>query len=208
MAIPHPVRLFNHATAPSPRRIRMALAEKEISVEVVDVDIQNAENLTDEFRQKNPMAKVPVLELSDGTFISEGRAIYRFLEEFQPEPPLLGTTALQKSIVEMWDQRAEMSLFGNVAMAFQHISGFFKDRMTPIPEWGATCRSNALATIDIFEQHLADNQYLAGDFISTADLTTLATLEFARTIQFKIDDQYPNLKRWQQSMKQRASYRA
>ena len=208
MAIPHPIRLLNHSTAPSPRRIRMALAEKDISVEIVDIDIQTAENLTAEFRQKNPMAKVPVLELSDGTFISEGRAIYRYLEEFQPEPPLLGTTALEKTQVEMWDQRAEMSLFINVGMAFQHISGFFKDRMTPVPAWGETCRENALTAIDIFEQQLSHSEYVAGDFVSTADLTTLATLEFARTIQFKMDDQYPNLKRWQQSMRKRASYRA
>ena len=208
MANPHPIRLLNHASAPSPRRIRMALAEKAISIEIIDIDIQHAENLTPEFRQKNPMAKVPVLELSDGRFIAEGRAIYRFLEEFQPEPPLLGTTATEKAMVEMWDQRAETSLFANVGMAFQHLSGFFKDRMTPIQAWGEACRANAIAAVDVFEQQLGETEYLAGDFVSTADLTTLATLEFANVIQFKIDDQYPNLKRWQQSMKQRGSYRA
>lgn len=204
----YPVRLYSHPTAPSPRRIRMALAEKAIDVEIVNVDLQQAENLTAEFRQKNPMAKVPVLELSDGSFIAEGRAIYRFLEEFKPQPALMGSTPLEKATVDMWDQRCETALFANVGMCFQHTTGFFKDRMTPIQEWGEACHKNALATIDILEQHLESSEFLAGDFISTADLTALATLEFAKVIKITINEQTPNLLRWQKALQQRPSYKA
>lgn len=208
MALPAPIRLFNHPTAPSPRRVRMMLAEKEIQVEIVDLDLERGDNITDEFKQKNPLGKVPVLELDNGMFISESRAIYHYLEDFRPDPVMMGSDALQRAEVEMWDQRCELNLFGNIGQCFQHTSGYFKDRMNPIPEWGKDCGDNAIKFIQLLEAHLADRPYLAGDFYSVADITALTSIEFARTIKFRLDDNYPNLKCWQASLRQRSSYRA
>ena len=120
------MKLYSAHKAPNPRRVLMFLAEKGITdVEVVNLDLSAGDNLHEDFRRKNPMAKVPVLELDDGTCISECGAIYRYLEERVPEPALLGRTIMEKTLIEMWERRAELSFMLTVGHCFQHTTGFF-----------------------------------------------------------------------------------
>ena len=133
------MKIFETKTAPNPRRVRMFMAEKGLldKAEFVEIDIQKGENLTPEFVARNPMKKVPVMELDDGTCVAETMAICRYFEESYPDAPkLLGETALEKTLIEQWLRWIELYFFMPTGMCFQHTSGYFKDRMNPIKEWG------------------------------------------------------------------------
>ena len=104
------------STAPSPRRVRMYLAEKGIHVLYETLELHK-DNRTREFRRKNPVGTLPVLELDDGTCISESLAICRYFEEVHPDPPLFGVTAREKAEVEMWTRRAELYLYLPIDLA-------------------------------------------------------------------------------------------
>lgn len=202
------MKIYQTHTAPNPRRVRMFLAEKGITMEYVELDLAGGENLTAAMREKNVTTKVPFLELDDGTCIGESMAICRYFEETNPEPALLGTTPLQKAQVEMWQRRVEFHFLLAVGMCFQHSTGYFKDRMTPIPAWGEESGKNAMAFMEVLEQHLADNTYLCGEYFSAADITLLCSIDFARVVKIKLQDNHPNLKRWYQLVSSRESAKA
>lgn len=202
------MKIYETHTAPNPRRVRMFLAEKGISMEYVELDLAGGENLTAAMREKNVTTKVPFLELDDGTYIGESMAICRYFEETNPEPALLGTTPLQKAQVEMWQRRVEFHFLLPVGMCFQHSTGYFKDRMTPIPAWGEESGKNAVAFLEVLEQHLTDNTYLCGEYFSAADITLLCSIDFARVVKIKLQDSHPNLKRWHQLVSSRDSAKA
>lgn len=203
------MKIYEMKIAPNPRRVRIFLAEKGIhNVEYIQVDVQGGANLTPEFREKSPMTKIPVLELEDGTCISETVAICRYFEELYPDIPLMGRTPEQKALIEMWQRICEFYFMIPTGMCFQHTSGYFKDRMNPIPEWGAECRDQVLKMLKKLDKQLASNKYIAGDEFSIADITAVCTLDFNKVNQIKADETLPNLQRWHAEMKQRDSYAA
>ena len=114
------MKIYDTKTAPSPRRVRIFLAEKNIPMEYVQVDLQNGENISPQMRQKNPMGKIPILELDDGTCISEGASICLYFEQLYPDINLLGKNALEKASIDMWHRQVELYFFGQVGMCFQH----------------------------------------------------------------------------------------
>jgi glutathione S-transferase len=199
------MKIYDTKTAPTPRRVRMFLAEKGIEVEYVQIDIVGGENLSAEMRAKNPLGKVPILELDDGTCISEANAICQYFEALQPEPALYGRDPLSKGIIGQWQQRAELYLFMQVGMCFQHTTGYFKDRMNPIPEYGKEAGINAQKFLHVLDQHLADNQFLAGEQFSVADITAFIAIDFARVVKIRILPEQVNLQRWYDAIKQRPS---
>lgn len=201
------MKLYSAHKAPGPRRALMALAEKGITdVEVVNLDLAAGDNLTDEFSRMNPMKKVPVLELDSGECIAEAGAIYRYLEEICPQPPLLGTGAEQKARIEMWDRRLEQYFLMPVGQCFQHSSGFFKDRMTPVADWGQECGRQAAAFLPVLEAQLQQHEFVAGEVFSVADITAVCTLEFARIISLRPGEEFPAIQRWHEQLKQRRGY--
>jgi glutathione S-transferase len=202
------MKIYDTKTAPTPRRVRMFLAEKGIEVEYVQVDIVKGMNLTPEMRAKNPLAKVPILELDDGTCISETLAICEYFEAFQPEPALMGKTPLQKAQIMQWQQRAELYLFLQVGMCFQHSTGYFKDRMTPVPEYGKEAGINAQKFLHMLDKHLAEHTYLAGNEFSIADITALAAIDFARVVNIRIQPEQEHLQRWYDLLQERESVKA
>ncbi|MCF6193037.1 MAG: glutathione S-transferase family protein [Kangiellaceae bacterium] len=202
------MKLLETKQAPNARRVRMFLAEKKITLDTVELDLKNGDNLTDEFKAKNPFAKVPVLELDDGSCISESVAICRYFEELHPEPALMGTSPLQKAQIEMWQRRAEFGFLMPVGMAFQHCSGFFKDRMTPRDDWGKDCIKSAYGYLKMLDEHLAEGEYLAGRQFSIADITMLTTLDFAKVIDIRLNEKHSNLQRWYELVSSRESAKA
>ena len=202
------MKIYDTTTAPTPRRVRMFLAEKGIEMEYVQVDIAKGMNLSPEMRAKNPLGKVPILELDDGTCISETLAICEYFEAVQPEPALLGKTPLQKAQIMQWQQRAELYLFMQVGMCFQHSTGYFKDRMTPVPEYGKEAGINAQKFLHMLNKHLADNIYLAGNEFSIADITALAAIDFARVVKIRIQPEQEHLQRWYDLLQERESVKA
>ena len=177
------MKIYETKTAPNPRRVRMFLAEKGIDVDYVQVDIQKGENLSAEMRAKNPLGKIPILELDDGTCIAETDAICTYFEALQPEPPLMGTTPVEKATISMWQRQVELAFMMQVGMCFQHTTGYFKDRMTPVPEFGKEAGINA-------------SKYL------------LCAMDFARVVKIRMKDEHVNLTRWYEAVSSRASANA
>ena len=203
------MKLYESKAAPNARRVRIFLHEKNINgIEFVQLDLQGGENLTKEFKAKNPLAKIPVLELDDGTAISESMAICKYFDELNPEKSLFGSSPLEKALIEQWQRRIELSLLMPTGMCFQHTSGYFKDRMNVFPEWGQECGNNVKKFLTFLDKHLASSPYIAGDEFSVADISALVTIDFNRINNIQIEDTQENLKRWYSDVSSRPSAKA
>ena len=199
---------LHESPSPNARRVHVFMAEKGIDMERVPVDIRAGENLSDEYRAKNPAGRVPCLELDDGTFISESVAICRYLEALHPEPNLFGNDGLEMATIEMWARRVELNFMAEVAGAFRNITGFFKDRETCVEEWGHVCAEKAPKALEIFDAQLANNAYLAGDRFSIADITLGVAVDFAEMVKVVPIPELANLARWRAEISSRPSFSA
>ena len=201
---------LHEAESPNARRVWIFMKEKGIDVDRVPVDIRAGENLKPEYLAKNPMGRVPVLELDDGTCLAESVAICRYFESLHPDPCLFGEGGLEAANIEMWNRRAELNFAMNAAGAFRNITGFFKDRETCVPEWGRVCTDEAKSKLGVFEDQLGKSEYLAGDRFSIADISMGVFYGFAGMIEkmaqvdFALDR--PNLKRWYEQISKRPSF--
>jgi glutathione S-transferase len=202
------MKLFDARTAPNPRRVRIFLAEKGIGVPVEQVDIVSAQNRSTEFRAKNAMGTLPVLELDDGTTIAESVAICRYFEELQPEPPLMGTDAKDRALVEMWQRRMEYELFLPITQVFRNGHAFFKGRIPQVPEYGEVCRKHAEQRLEWLDGVLADRPFVAGDRYTIADITALCAIDFGRVSNIRVTPEQPNLARWRAAVSSRPSAKA
>ncbi|MEO8605507.1 MAG: glutathione S-transferase [bacterium] len=202
------MKLYDSQTAPNPRRVRIFLAEKGVSVPVEQVDIASAANRAPEFRAKNPTGGVPVLELDDGTFLAESVAICRYFEERHPEPALMGTDAQDRAVVEMWQRRMELELFGPITQVFRNSHPFFAGRIPQVPEWGEVNRKHAEASMKWLDRELADREFVAGERYSIADITALCGIDFGRVSKIRIAPELTNLTRWHAAVSARPSAKA
>ena len=202
------MKLYDSRTAPNPRRVRIFLAEKGISVPVEEVDIVSAQNRSPEFRAKNAMGTLPVLELDDGTTIAESVAICRYFEELQPEPPLLGTDAKDRALVEMWQRRMEYEVFLPITQVFRNGHAFFKGRIPQVPEYGEVCRKHAEQRLEWLDGVLADRPFIAGERYTIADITALCAIDFGRVSNIRVTPEQPNLARWHAAVSSRPSAKA
>ncbi|HCG70287.1 MAG TPA: glutathione S-transferase [Gammaproteobacteria bacterium] len=196
------------APSPNARRVHIAMAEKGIELDRVAVDIRGGENLSDEFLAKNPGGRVPVLELDDGTYIGESVSISRYLDAIGEGPMLFGDTPLAQAQIDMWQRRAELNFFLEVAGAFRNITGFFKDRETCVEAWGVVCADRAPKALSMFDAQLEHSEFLAGDQFSVADITLGVGLDFARSVKVVELPELPNIKRWHMQLNARASFSA
>ncbi|WP_404399927.1 glutathione S-transferase family protein [Idiomarina seosinensis] len=202
------MKLYEMAKAPNPRRVRMFLAEKGLldKVNRIEIDLAKGENLSTDFSAKNPMQKVPVLELDDGSCISETTAICRYFEEHYPDSPkLLGNDANEKAIIEQWNRWVDFYLFLPIGMGFQHTSGYFKDRMTPIKEWGEVNIGEAMKFFDFLNTHLKDKDFIVCERLTAADINAFCSVDFGRVVNLTVNESHPHLKHWYERIKSRAS---
>jgi len=202
------VKLYDYAMAPNPRRVRIFLAEKGVSVPTVQLDIAKAENRTPPFLAKNPLGGVPYLELDDGTVIAESVAICRYFEVLHPEPRLLGTSAVEQAVIEMWQRRMELELFRHVTGCFQNSHEFFKGRIEQVPAFGEVCRRTAAKRLEWLEGELASRPFVAGDRYTIADITALVAIDFGRVVGIRIAPEQKNLSRWHETVSARPSAKA
>jgi len=202
------MKLYDARTAPNPRRVRIFLAEKGISMPVEQVDIVSAQNRSAEFRAKNAMGTLPVLELDDGTTIAESVAICRYFEELQPEPPLLGSEAKDRALVEMWQRRMEYEVFLPITQVFRNGHAFFKGRIPQVPEYGEVCRKHAEQRLEWLDGVLADRPFVAGERYTIADITALCAIDFGRVSNIRVTPEQPNLARWHAAVSSRPSAKA
>ncbi len=202
------MKIFEEKIAPNARRVRMFLAEKSITdIEYVQLDLKKGDNISNEFKQMNPLAKIPVMELEDGSYLSESVAICRYFEADKPSPSLMGKTPLQQASIEMWQRRCELYFMNLIGMGFQHSSGYFADRMTPVPEWGKECVKDAAKFLGLLNDHLANSEYISGDTFSIADITAFVSIDFARVIKIRMSEDHTHLKRWYDQINSRPSAR-
>lgn len=202
------MKLHDSTMAPNPRRVRIFLAEKGITVPTVQVDIAKAENRGEAYLAKNPLGGVPILELDDGTVIAETVAICRYFEETHPSPPLMGTDAADRARVEMWQRRMEFEVALPIMQVFRNTHAFFKGRIPQVPEYGEVCRKSAENRLRWMNEELAHSRFVAGDRYTIADITLLIGIDFGRITGIRIAPELTNLQRWYDEVSTRPSAKA
>ncbi|HEY1548085.1 MAG TPA: glutathione S-transferase family protein [Kofleriaceae bacterium] len=201
--------LYHDPTALNPRRVRIFLAEKGVAYDTIEVSIAKGANLTDEYRKKNPISLLPVLELSDGRILRESMAICRFIEEEHPTPNLFGADAWERAQIEQWNRHAELELLIPIALIFRNTHAFWQSRIKQAPDYGEIMRDQTTARLDWFERELAGREYIAGNRFSVADITAVCAIDFARISKIRLDPEtQPNLTAWHARVSVRPSMKA
>ncbi len=200
------MKLYNSSLAPSPRRVRIFLAEKGVSIPYVEIDLAKLEHKTAEFAGLNPFETIPILELDDGTRIAETIAICRYIEALWPEPNLFGSTALEQATIEMWQRQLELRLLLPIAQVVRHSHPKMAEMENPqVPDWAAINRPKALHAMEIVDEALRDRPFIAGDRFTVADITGLVALDFAKSARIAIPPELVHLNRWHEGLKARPS---
>ena len=200
------MKLYDGGRAPNPRRARIFLAEKGVSVPLVRVDMGNLEHRGETITRLNPLQRLPVLELEDGTVITESVAICRYFEALYPEPALFGQGALGTARVEMWQRRVELGLFMSVAAAFRHLHPAMKTWEVPqISEWGEANKTKALKFLSFLDGELAGRPFIAGDDFTIADITGLVAVQFMKPARIELPPDLDHVRRWYDEVAARPS---
>ena len=203
------MRILEQNRAPNPRRVRIFLAEKGITVPYEQVDIMKLDHRLPGFAALNPMRQVPVLVLDDGTAIAESVAICRYFEEEQPEPPLFGTGARDRAVVEMWNRRMELGLLYRVAQCFRHTHPAMAPLETPqVKDWGEANRPRAVEMLEWMDEELSGRRFIAGDSYSIADITALVAVDFMKVARIERPARLKNVERWYSDVSGRPSAKA
>jgi glutathione S-transferase len=199
------MKLYDGGRAPNPRRVRIFLAEKGLSVPIEKLDLGALEHKSAEFTALNPLQRVPVLVLDDGTVITESIAICRYFEGLRPEPPLFGRGAVEGSLVEMWNRRVELNLYQAVSAVFRHLHPSMKEMENQVPQWGEANRPRVFEFLALLERELTDRMFIAGDHYSVADITALVAVDFMRPAKLIMPEEFVNLRRWHGQVGERSS---
>ena len=203
------MKLYDGGRAPNPRRVRIFLAEKGISVLTEQVDLGKLEQRSEAYTAINPMQRVPALVLDDGTVIAESIAICRYFEALHPEPRLFGRGALDEALVEMWNRRAEIHLFMPVSMVFQHLHPAMKIMVDPqVLAWGEANKPRITEFLRLLDRELKDRPFVAGKNYSVADITALCAVDFMRVSKLDVPDELVNVRRWHDAVSSRPSAKA
>jgi len=197
--------LYDGGRAPNPRRVRIFLAEKGMSVPVERIDLASLEHKSAEFTAINPLQRVPVLELDDGTVITESIAICRYFEGLRPEPPLFGRGAMEEALVEMWNRRVELNLYQAVAAVFRHTNPGMMGVEDQVPEWGEKNRPRVFEFLALLDRELTDRMFVAGNHYTVADITALVAVDFMRPAKLIMPEEFVNLRRWHLQVGERTS---
>lgn len=194
--------------APNPRRVLIFLAEKGVSIPVIDISLIKGEHKTLEFAAKNSRMQIPVLELEDGTTISESIAICRYLDDIYPQTPLFGKTALERAIIDMCVRRIEFNVMAPVGLFWAHAHPYTARVVTQFKEFGQSNRARWESAARWLDKELMDNLYVAGSVFTIADIAALTTIDFATWIGLDVPQACLGLKAWHQRVSARASVAA
>ncbi|MBL8279208.1 MAG: glutathione S-transferase [Pelomonas sp.] len=206
------ITLYDCATAPSPRRARILLAEKGVAHETVQVDLRQGEQLGDAYRRINPHCTVPALVTEEGAVLTDNAGIAAYLEARYPEPPLLGRTPLEKAEIAAWQWRVEFEGLMAIAEALRNSSPAMAGRALPGPvdyaqipalaERGLARLQHFLAVLDA---HLQGRDFIAAGQFSIADITAVVAVDFARVVKVRPGEAHPHLLRWREAMQARGT---
>lgn len=201
--------LYQDPHAPNPRRVRVFLAEKGVAYDTIEVLISGAAHQTAAFRQKNPIAQLPVMEFDDGRVLRESMAICRYLEELHPAPNLYGADAWERAQIEMWNRHAELELMLPLSVVFRHTHKSYEGRIKQSAEFGALMRELVAERFAWLEHELAGRPYMAGGRFTVADITALCAIDWGKPSGIRLDPElHPNLTAWYQRVASRPSAKA
>jgi len=201
------VRLHDFPFAPNPQKVRVYCAEKGLRIPLERVDLVAGEHRRPGFLEKNPMGALPVLELDDGSFLTESLAIIEYLEELHPEPPLIGREPLERARVRELERLIETSVLGRVARVFFHTSPVFAGS-GQLPEVAEQARRGLPRALAVVDARIGDRPFAAGDHPSIADCTLFAACEHAARAGLEIGEEHRHLHRWLRAFRERPSARA
>lgn len=206
------MKFYDAPPAPSPRRVRMFLAEKGVAIDTVNLDLTQGEQLTEAFKAKNPRCTVPVLELDDGTCLTEALSICHYLESVYPEPNLLGKDPKEQALVLMWNDIAMFNGFAAAGESLRNFVKMFRDRSVTgpqnypqIPELAERGRLRTEHFLTELDERLGRSEFVAIDRFTLADITAYICVEFAGWIKVRIKDDQPHLRRWFDTVASRPS---
>jgi glutathione S-transferase len=204
---------YDCATAPSPRRARILLAEKGIQCEAVQIDLRTGEQMSEAFRAINPQCTVPALATPEGKVLTDNAAITAYLEATHPEPPMLGRTALDKAEIASMNWRIEFEGLMAIAEALRNSAPAMANRALPgpvdyaqIPELATRGLQRVQHFMGMLEARLAGREFIAANQLSIADITAVVAVDFARIVRVKPSEQHVNLLRWRAAMAQRPAF--
>jgi glutathione S-transferase len=203
-----PLKLYNYAGAPNPRRVRIFAAEKGIELSLEEVDILAGQSRTPEFLAKNSSGAVPVLELDDGSCLSESVAICRYMEGLRPEPNLLGRDQREQAEIERWNRRMELELFAPIVRAAHNTNPIFQRRfnLKQFPEYGEAQRAVVYQRLERMDHELDGHEFIASDRFTIADITALVAIDFGgRLAGIQIAPSLAHLTCWHETVSKRAS---
>jgi glutathione S-transferase len=191
-----------------PRRVRIFMAEKGLSIDRREVDAAGGANALPDFLRLNPLGKLPVLELDDGSAIAESLAICRYLEAMHPLPSLMGRTPQASAHIEMWTLRMDHELSQPIALAFVHSSDFYRGRVEQVPEVASWARSRALQTMAWLDGELAGRSHIAGEDYTLADIVAQCACILGKAVGLRIAPEMSHLSRWFAQVSARPTARA
>lgn len=206
------ITLYDCATAPSPRRARILLAEKGVAHDTVQVDLRSGEQLGDAYRAINPQCTVPALRTEEGSVLADNAAITAYIEARYPQPPLLGTTPLERAEIASWQWRIEFEGLLAIAETLRNSSPAMANRALPgpvdyaqIPELAQRGLARVQQFFATLDDRLQGRDFVAADQFSIADITAVVAVDFARVVKVKPGEQHPHLVRWRTTMARRPS---
>lgn len=204
--------LYDCASAPSPRRARILLAEKGVPHDTVQVDLRTGEQLSEAYQQINPQCTVPALRTDEGLVFTDNAAIAAYLEARYPNPPLLGATPEEKAEIASWNWRIEFEGLLAIAEALRNSAPAMANRALPgtvnypqIPALAERGLARVQQFFAVLNARLEGRDFVAANRFSVADVTAVVAVDFARIVKVKAGDQHPNLLRWRAAMAQRPS---
>ena len=206
------MKFFDCTTAPSPRRVRIFIAEKSIAVETILVDLRSKEQLGVEFKTINPHCTVPVLELDDGARLTTTAGIWRYLEATYPDPPLMGETPQQRGVIADLQWHIEMNGFMAMAEFLRNSAPAMKGRALTgphdydqIPELADRGKLRVQRFLEEIDQVIGDKPYVAGDRFSVADIDLLVLIDFSAWRKLSLPAGATNARRWYEAVRARPS---
>ena len=207
------MKLYNLSAGMNPRRVRIFLAEKGIEIPMQEIDFMKNEQQTPEFLKINPMGKLPVLELDDGTILTESIAICRYIESLHPEPNMFGTTPLETAQIEMWARRAELEIGVQVMSVFSNLNPIWVGRITQVKESGELAREKLLQRMAWLDEELGsrapdERKFLVAGRYTIADIILQCALIVAKACKVRIPEEHTHMSQWFASVTSRPTARA
>lgn len=206
------MKFYDCRTAPSPRRVRMLIAEKGIPLETIQVDLANGEHLGEAFGAINPQRTVPVLVMDDGTRLVDSNSISIYLDETFPGPNLTGLDAKDRAVIAMWQRDMDLNGLNAVAECFRNTSKGLRNRAltgatdyAQIPELAERGRLRVREFFATLDKRLAESEYIACNRFTVADITAFISVEFSRAIKEVVPESMIHLRRWREAIAARPS---